>query len=183
MHTEELEQILTDCKKQDRSAQFKLYKLYSKAMYNICHRMMNEETDAEDALQEAFVKAFANLNTYKYDATFGAWLKRIVINTCISKIKKRKMLFTDIDDKDFVDVQQVDYGDVQMDVQKIQRAVSILPEGYRVIFSMYALEGYDHQEIADVMGISVGTSKSQYSRAKVKIKEILSNEDRAIKAS
>lgn len=177
MHTQKLERILNQCKKQDRSAQYELYNLYSKAMYNVCYRMMKEEMQAEDALQMAFVKAFKNIGSYNYDATFGAWLKRIVINTCISELNKKKVFFQDMDDQDFVEdeKEEIDYS---YDIEQIQYAIGLLPEGYRVIFSMYAIEGYDHQEIANVMSISEGTSKSQYSRAKAKLKDLLKDQQR-----
>jgi len=128
---------------------------------------------AEDVLQMAFVKVFKNLNTYKADATIGAWIKRIVINTALSEVNKRKMEFIEIDDKDFVDNTEDESPSDGMNIDLIRDALMSLSDGYRAVFSMYAIEGYDHQEIAEVMGISVGTSKSQYSRAKVKIKEIL----------
>jgi len=128
---------------------------------------------AEDVLQMAFVKVFKNLNTYKADATIGAWIKRIVINTALSEVNKRKMEFMEIDDKDFVDNTEDESPSDGMNIDLIRDALMSLSDGYRAVFSMYAIEGYDHQEIAEVMGISVGTSKSQYSRAKVKIKEIL----------
>ena len=183
MHTAKLNKILEKCKLQERGAQFELYKLYSKAMYNICLRMMKQEADAEDVLQESFVKAFKNINSYKYDATFGAWLKRIVINSCISSLKKRKVFFQDIEDQEFVAEESPKYDDVQLEVGLVRKAIDILPVGYRTIFTMYALEGFDHEEIGEVLGISIGTSKSQYSRAKSKLKEILSNQDRVSKIS
>jgi len=141
--------------------------------------MMKIDTEAEDALQESFVKAFRNIDSYKHEATFGAWLKRIVINTCISSLKKKKMFFQEIEDKDFVAEADIVEEDIQLEVSRIQRAINILPEGYKAIFTMYAIEGYDHQEISEVLGISSGTSKSQYSRAKTKLKEILSDQNRA----
>ncbi len=177
MHTQQLEEILDKCKAQDRAAQYELYNMYSKAMYNVCVRMMKDDSSAEDALQMAFVKAFKNIDSYKYDATFGAWLKRIVINTCISELNKRKVFFQEVDDKDYVEVENEE-TDHAYDIQRIQYAMQMLPEGYRVIFTMYAVEGYDHQEISQVMGISEGTSKSQYSRAKVKLKELLLENER-----
>ena len=157
-------------------AQFQLYKLYAKAMFNICKRMLSITEEAEDMLQEAFVEAFTKLSSFRYESSFGAWLKRIVINKCINHIKKKKAELVLADDMGHYDEKQdADYDneDMEYSVAKIQKAIDLLPEGYRVIFSLYMLEGYDHIEIAQIMGISESTSKSQYMRAKLKIKEII----------
>ncbi len=160
-------------------AQFQLYKLYSKAMFNICVRMLNSIEEAEDLLQESFTDAFMKLNSFRYESSFGAWLKRIVINKCINAINKKKidLVFPDQPLEQDTRDEKVDYSGIDMDVQRIHLAVGKLPDGYRVIFSLYALEGYDHGEISQIMNISESTSKSQYLRAKQKIKELLKNND------
>ncbi len=160
-------------------AQFQLYKLYSKAMFNICVRMLNSIEEAEDLLQESFTDAFMKLNSFRYESSFGAWLKRIVINKCINVINKKKidLVFPDQPVEQDTRDEEVDYSGIDMDVQRIHLAVGKLPDGYRVIFSLYALEGYDHGEISQIMNISESTSKSQYLRAKQKIKELLKNND------
>lgn len=160
-------------------AQFQLYKLYSKAMFNICVRMLNSMEEAEDLLQESFTDAFMKLNSFRYESSFGAWLKRIVINKCINAINKKKidLVFPDQPVEQDTRDEEVDYSGIDMDVQRIHLAVGKLPDGYRVIFSLYALEGYDHGEISQIMNISESTSKSQYLRAKQKIKELLKNND------
>ncbi len=161
--------------KGDVAAQYKLYALYSKAMFNICYRMVNQQEEAEDILQEAFTYAFRKLGSFRFESSFGAWLKRIVVNTCINHLKKRRveLVYTDTSYDVMPEDDHVDYGEVQMEVQKVRKAVEQLPDGYRVIFSLYLLEGYDHREIAGILDISESTSKSQYLRAKKKIKEIL----------
>jgi RNA polymerase sigma-70 factor (ECF subfamily) len=160
-------------------AQFQLYKLYSKAMFNICVRMLNSKEEAEDLLQESFTDAFMKLNSFRYESSFGAWLKRIVINKCINAINRKKvdLVFPDQPVEPDTRDEDVDYRGIDMDVQRIHHAVGKLPDGYRVIFSLYALEGYDHGEISQIMNISESTSKSQYLRAKQKIKELLKNND------
>ena len=160
-------------------AQYQLYKLYSKAMFNICVRMLNSIEEAEDLLQESFTDAFMKLDSFRYESTFGAWLKRIVINKCINSINKKKvdLVFQDQPVEPDTRMEEVDYSGLDMDVQRIHHAVGKLPDGYRVIFSLYALEGYDHGEISQIMNISESTSKSQYLRAKQKIKELLKNND------
>ena len=135
--------------------------------------MMNNREDAEDILQEAFVQAFTKLESFRYESTFGAWLKRIVINTCINAINKRKvdLLLTE-DMYYYKDVMDEDEEELPLTVQDIQKALEQLPEGGRIVFSLYLLEGYDHLEIAEILGITESTSKSQFMRAKRKVCEI-----------
>lgn len=146
-------------------------------MFNAAYRITNNYDDAEDALQEAFVSAFKNLSSYKGDASFGAWLKRIVINKSINLIKKRQVNLVEVNDE--VMVEADDSSDVRtdlLDVTRIKQAIDKLPDGYRVVFSLYLLEGYDHGEIAQILGITESTSKSQFNRSKKKLKEILKKE-------
>ena len=160
----------------DRLAQYQLYQLYSKAMFNICYRMMNSREEAEDMLQEAFADAFASLHRFRGDSTFGAWLKRIVINKCINELKRRKVdleLRDDIGRFEGAHEDTSHHKDLQLEVARVMEAVKQLPDGYRVIFSLYLLEGYDHREIAEILEITESTSKSQYMRAKKKIKQLL----------
>ncbi len=140
--------------------------------------MMSSREEAEDMLQEAFSEAFLKLNTFRYESSFGAWLKRIVINKCINEIKRRKAEVLYYDDLKGMDKEEdnddfVNYEEIQLDIKKVHKAIESLPEGYRIIFSLYLLEGYDHTEISQILGISESTSKSQYMRAKNKIKDIL----------
>jgi RNA polymerase sigma factor (sigma-70 family) len=160
----------------NQKAQFQLYRLYAKAMYNICCRMMNSKAEAEDLLQESFAEAFLKLETFRYESAFGAWLKRIVVNKCINHLKKRRaqLVYTENVPEAYLEDDR-DIRPDDLDVKKIYGAMEKLPEGYRVIFSLYLLEGYDHSEIAQIMGITESTSKSQFSRAKQKLKDILVN--------
>ena len=162
----------------DESAQNRLYMLYSKAMYNSCLRITNDEDDAKDVLQEAFISAFRNLSSYKGEAAFGAWLKRIVVNKAINHIKKKQLEIAslDIEQHDLALENNTDDHDISYSAERIREAIQNLPKGYRVVFSLYLLEGYDHQEIADILGITVSTSKSQYNRAKKKLRELLTEE-------
>ena len=143
-------------------------------MYSISFRITGREEDAEDALQEAFISAFKNLESYRADATFGAWLKRIVVNKSINVLKKRKHEWMPEDEQwDVAEEEtQVDYRE-ELTVSRVKKAIEELPDGYRTVLSLYLLEGYDHQEIAEIMGISESTSKSQLNRAKGKLREKL----------
>ena len=161
--------------KGDGIAQSKLYGLYSKAMYNVCLRITNNEDDTKDVMQEAFISAFQNLGSYKGEASFGAWLKRIVVNKAINHIKRKRVDFTELNPgRDEMQEEQPDLTNEQeLTVEKIKNAIVKLPDGYRLVFSLYLLEGYDHQEIAGILNISESTSKSQYNRAKKKLRELI----------
>lgn len=151
-----------------------LYKLYSKAMFNVCLRIVNNDGDAEDVLQESFVSAFKNLKSFKGDSAFGAWLKRIVINKSLNFLKRRTIEATSMDElPDVADDDYVDFNENSLTVDRIKTAMGKLPEGYRMVFSLYLFEGYDHGEIGEILGISESTSKSQFNRSKKKLKEIL----------
>jgi RNA polymerase sigma-70 factor (ECF subfamily) len=164
--------IIDQCREGSQKAQFQLYKLYYKPMYSVCMRMMNNETDAEDVMQEAFLSAFRKIDTYKGEVSFGAWLKKIVINRSLDYLKKRKVKFEEINEKSnrFIDY-QMETKEVNMKV--IKDAIQKLPDGYRVVLSLYLIEGYDHEEISEILGISNSNSRTQFLRAKNKLKEIL----------
>jgi RNA polymerase sigma-70 factor (ECF subfamily) len=144
-------------------------------MYNVGYRIVNNTGDAEDVLQEAFVSAFRNLDHFRGDSSFGAWLKRIVINKAITLLKKRK--WEHLPDDDQWDVPETEVTQAEetfpFSVQQVRQAIERLPDGYRTVLSLYLLEGYDHGEIAQVMGITESTSKSQFNRSKKKLLEIL----------
>ena len=169
--------VVEGCKKGDRKSQQQLYQLYSKAMYNICFRMLNNQADAEDLLQNSFVDVFTKLHYFRFDSSIGAWIKRIVINNCINYLKKKRLALTDIGDREFAAISEevTNWDEVEFSVKKVQRGIEQLPEGYRVVLSLYLLEGYDHKEIAEILNITPSTSKSQYSRAKKKLRELIEN--------
>lgn len=169
--------IIEKSKQGNGKAQYKLYQLYSQAMFNTCLRMMRSREEAEDMLQEAFSEAFYKLHTFRYESTFGAWIKRIVVNKCINELKRRKADLEYFEDMTpFNDHDDDDNYRPGLSVDKIKKAMEHLPKGSRMIFSLYLLEGYDHTEISEILNISESNSKSQYMRAKRKIKEILKEE-------
>ncbi len=165
--------LITKCKTDDRKAQFEIYKLYSKAMYNICTRMMANQENAKDTLQEAFISAFHNIKSYRNDSTFGAWLKRIVVNQCVKHLKKQQKLSeTEFDKFELVNEPHPE-NEFEPDPKIIQEAIKKLPTKSRTVWTLYCLEGYDHQEISEILNVSVGTSKSQYNYAKKLLKDQL----------
>lgn len=175
MQTDIHRDVIESCKKGNPKAQYKLYQLYAGAMYNVCYRMMNSKEEAEDMLQEAFSDAFRQLKSYRYDSTFGSWIKRIVINKCINEIKRRKADLDYFEDMGKFDEKEENDNNYEskLSVKRIKKAMEKLPEGSRMIFSLYLLEGHDHREIAQILNTSESNSKSQYMRAKRRIKEIL----------
>jgi len=135
-------------------------------------RIINNATEAEDVMQEAFLNAFTKLDSYKGEVSFGAWLKRIVINRSLDFLKKRKVKFDEINEKtNQLPDYQMEIKEVNMTV--IKDAIQKLPDGYRVVLSLFLIEGYDHEEISEILGISNSNSRTQYLRAKNKLRELL----------
>ena len=164
------------CRKGDRTAQFELYRLYSQAMYNVCLRMVRSQADAEDLLQRSFVDVFTHIQQFGFQSSVGAWIKRIVVNNCINHLRKKRLLTEELTDRHHLSPEMpTDCPDDQAvySTAGIQAALSQLPDGYRAVFSLYLLEGYDHREIAEILDISEATSKSQYSRAKAKLRALI----------
>ncbi len=165
--------LIAECRKGCRQAQFELYKRYSQAMYHVALRIVSDTAEAEDVLQEAFLDAFKRLNDFRHESTFGLWLKQIVINRAINCLRKRKAEFVSLEEQDFP-AEEADCDEaVQLKVEAIKLAMNALPDGYRVVLSLYLFEGYDHEEIAHILQISEGTSRSQFMRAKKKLYELL----------
>jgi RNA polymerase sigma factor (sigma-70 family) len=168
--------LIDRCRVGDRKAQFELYKLYYKPMYNVCLRLIGNEVDAEDVMQEAFLKAFTKIDTYEGKVSFGAWLKKIVINRSLDELKKRKVKFVELNEK-IPDEEPTSLNVSEIQMEKLKKSIQQLPDGYRVVLSLYLLEGYDHEEISQILGISNVSSRSQFMRAKQKLREILQKEE------
>jgi len=168
--------LVVECKQGSKKACYDLYRLYSKAMLNVAFRIVGDIGDAEDILQESFVDAFSKLKDFRQETTFGLWLKQIVINRSVNLLRKRRVEWVSLDDEHIEtlsDDEVDDDEDVQYKVLLIKEAMKELPDGYRVVLSLYLLEGYDHEEIGQVLGITENTSRTQFLRAKRKLCEIL----------
>jgi RNA polymerase sigma factor (sigma-70 family) len=166
------DELVEKCKQGDRKSYAEIYQKYSKAMFNTSLRIVNNSGDAEDILQDAFVDAFASLESFQYKSTFGAWLKRIVINKSINHLRKKKMDMIDIDKTSVSEApyeETLDEKDIQLKVEEVKKAVKMLPNGYRTVLTLYLFEGYDHEEIADILRVSHATVRTQYMRAKQKL--------------
>ena len=169
------QQLVEESLKGSIKAQHQLYKLYADAMYYTCYHMMHNREEAEDMLQESFSEAFMKLDKFKFESTFGTWLKRIVVNRCINEIKRKKTELQFSDNMEHYEEGYIEEEEESTDltVAAIKKAMTHLPEGSRIIFQLYLLEGYDHREIAEILGVSESNSKSQYMVARRKIKELL----------
>lgn len=170
--------LIDSARKGDQQAMYRLYKLYVQAMYNTCIRMVSNQFDAEDIIQESFVKAFNNLDSFRGESSFGSWLKRIVINQSITFLRKKKQNFQDIDDLQILADEDEENSFPEIDPMMIHESIKTLPEKARVVLNLYLLEGYIHKEIADILNITESTSKSQYLRAKQLLREKLEKEIR-----
>ena len=170
------QETIDQCRSGDQKAQFRLYELYYKAMYSVSLRIVNDEMEAEDIMQESFLKAFKKIHTYRGEVSFGAWLKKIVVNSSLDYLKKRKVQFDQLDER-IMEKPDDTIERKEVDVSLIKKAISCLPDGYRTILSLYLIEGYDHDEISTILGISNSASRTQYSRAKNKLRELLKGKE------
>ncbi len=175
--TDQHRELIEQCRRGERNAFREVYRLYSKSMYNVALRMTGMGHIAEDILQEAFTDAFSTLNKFRHESTFGAWLKRIVVFKCYDYLNSKSAGFEFLEDMERFDQpdQEPDFNEEEMarEVKRIKEAVQLLPTGSRTVLTLYLFEGYDHEEIGQILGISESTSKTQYMRAKQKLKELL----------
>lgn len=171
--------LIQKCKSHNKAAQFEIYKLYYRVMFSISLRIINNRTDAEDIMQDSFLSAFQKIETYKGDVSFGAWLKKIVINKSIDALRSRKKLFEELNENEEITEEEgTDFSEESnVLVEKIKYAISLLPDGYRIVTSLYLIEGYDHEEIAQILGISESSSRSQLVRAKKKLIELMNKNE------
>jgi len=170
------DELIERCLRGDTLGYKELYVRYSKAMYNTCLRMLNNVAEAEDVLQESFIEAFKNLERFEYRTSFGGWLKQICINRSISQLKKRKIDWVDMEHiagYESADEQPVDEVETALQVESVKKAIMKLPDGYRTVLNLYLLEGYDHEEIAEILQVAESTTRTQFMRAKQKLLQLL----------
>lgn len=172
------DQIVVRCRKGDARAFHELYEAYSKAMYNICLRMTGHSSDAEDVLQEAFVQVFRNLEKLESDSSLTAWIKRIVVNHCLSYLRKKKVRWEEVGETEAADETTVDEEEHALTVAVVKEAIRELPDGYRTVLNLYIFEEYSHREIAGLLGITESTVKTQFMRAKEKVRQLVRSKTR-----
>ncbi len=167
--------LVEQCKNNSPRAQMQLYKQYSKGMFIIANRYLKDTAAAEDAMQEGFIKAFKKIDQFSGQVTFGAWLKRIVINTCLDAIKARKMQMVQLNEEvGYIAEEENDWDITDTStIDEVKNAITALPDKYRVVIQMYLLEGYDHQEIGEIMNMSENTSRTILHRGRIQLKETL----------
>lgn len=166
-------QLLTQCLAGNPRAQYELYERYIDAMYHTAQRMVANTAEAEDVVQEGFTKVFQQLHTFRGDSTIGAWIKRIIVTTALTHLRSKKK-FQVVELNVVADVEEeIPEEEPLWDAKTIHNTIQELPEGCRVVFNLFLIEGMQHKEIAEVLGISESTSKTQYMRAKQLLRERL----------
>ncbi|MCK0131103.1 sigma-70 family RNA polymerase sigma factor [Flavobacteriaceae bacterium F08102] len=166
--------LIKRCKRNDQRAQMQLYDLYAKAMYNTAMNFVKDSAVAEDMMQEGFIKAFRKIDSFNQDVSFGTWLKRIVINQCLDWLKKRKLKIVNLEESQVKSQPEDDWQiETAVSMSQIKEAIENLPESNRIVVKLFLLEGYDHQEISQILGISEVNSRSLLHRGKLKLKEQL----------
>ena len=175
------DKLIKRCRENDREAQFEIYKIYYRQMYNTSLRIVNNTAEAEDIMQESFLDAFRKIGDYTGQGDFGGWLRRIVVNNSLDTLKKRRPeVELDENYSGMTDEEDDATANIEYRIEEIRKAISLLPDSYRIIISLFLLEGYDHEEIAQILNISYGASRTRFSRARQKLLSVLS-EQRTIK--
>lgn len=171
------QEIVKGCLKKDKLAQKSLYDRYSGLLLGICIRYATDVPEAEDILQESLVKVFLNIGDYSGEGSFIGWMRKIVINTAITHYHKnlKHKHYVEIEEVFSNEVGKSDTPDTQFTAEELMKVLDQLPPGYKAVFNLYAIEGYKHKEIAEMLNIDVNTSKSQYSRARSLIQKKLKN--------
>tara|TARA_R110000751_G_scaffold155796_2_gene261300 strand:- start:98354 stop:98887 length:534 start_codon:yes stop_codon:yes gene_type:complete len=164
-----LDELIIQCKKQDATAQGELYKQYNRILFAICLRYSPNYSEAEDNLQDAFITIFKKIEQYNAKGSFEGWMKRVTVNTVLQKYRKQRT-FEIVDEGQIEDEAEVEIESEEIPLDFLLKIVQELPDRYRLVFSMYVMDGYQHKEIAEMLGISDGTSKSNLARARMILK-------------
>lgn len=170
-------ELINGCLKRERSAQKRLYEMYSSKMYGLCYRYVKDSMEAEDILVTAFMKVFDKIEQFKHEGSFEGWIRRIIVNEALTHLRRNRSMYMEID-LDHAD-REPDYDKLSdhLEAEDLMNMIAELPTGYRIVFNMYAIDGYSHKEIAEQLGISENTSKSQLSRARTYLRKMLSEHD------
>ena len=167
-------QLIDECRNGSSKAQFEIYKLYYKAMYNTSLRFVKDPMEAEDVMQEAFLAAFRNIDSFRGEVSFGSWLKRIVVNRSLDVLKKKSLDLEPLEEgRTIIDTDDSDEYEANYKVEQVKKAIALLPDSYRVLLTLHLIEGYDHEEIAQIMEMSNAAVRTGYSRARKRLQELL----------
>ncbi len=171
-------ELIYRCRQNNREAQFQLYQQYCEAMFNIAHRFLGNVQDAEDAMQEAFIKAFQKIEQYKGEVSFGAWLKKIVINKCLDTLESKKKRLQ-VEKNSFAELPSEEFNwevEETISIEMIKKAILVLPDQYRRVVMLFLIEGYSHDEIAQILDITIINSRTKLLRGKQKLKTLLKHQ-------
>ncbi|MFZ6010263.1 MAG: RNA polymerase sigma factor [Bacteroidota bacterium] len=171
------DELIKGCLKRDRSAQQQLYDLYSSKMYGLCYRYVKHAMEAEDILVMAFTKIFERIDQFKGEGSFEGWIKRIMVNEALTHLRKGRTMYLETELEQADREPDFDRLSDHLEAEDLLKMIQELPAGYRLVFNMYAIDGYSHKEIAAQLGISENTSKSQLSRARVYLQKMLAEND------
>ncbi|HXL54782.1 MAG TPA: sigma-70 family RNA polymerase sigma factor [Chitinophagaceae bacterium] len=175
------QQLIKGCIQRNVDCQRMLFEQYAGRMMSICLRYSCDRPEAEDMLQEAFIKIFSHIGQYKFEGSFEGWMKRIVVNCALKMIQKKRIRFSELSNQDLIPTQTDSYALSSLTEDELLKLISKLPDGYRIVFNLYVMEEYSHDEIAVLLGIEATTSRSQLVKArKLLQKQILSNQKIAI---
>jgi RNA polymerase sigma-70 factor (ECF subfamily) len=171
------DELIEGCLRRDPGAQRHLYEQYSSKMYGLCCRYVKDSMDAEDTLVSAFMKVFDKIHQFKNEGSFEGWIRKIVVNEALTFLRRNRSMYLEIE------LEKADYEpdyhslSDHLEAEDLLSIIQALPTGYRIVFNLYAIDGYSHKEIADQLGISENTSKSQLSRARVYLQKVLAEQD------
>mgnify|MGYP003584111637 FL=1 len=169
-------QLIKACINNDSKAQRLLYEKYDARFFAVCKRYFTDIQQAEDALVKGFLKIFQNLENYSFEGSFEGWMRRIMINECLMELRKNKVFHLNVDDYSS-SISSNQEASQQIEEDDVMKLLDYLPEGCRLVFTLYVIEGYKHKEIAESLGITEGTSKSQLNLAKTKLKDMLNKNE------
>tara|TARA_R110002073_G_scaffold53840_4_gene138871 strand:- start:77115 stop:77666 length:552 start_codon:yes stop_codon:yes gene_type:complete len=169
--------LIEECKSNNKRAQIELYRTYNQAMYNIAMRLLKNPDNADDLIQESFLSAFKNIHQFKAEVTFGAWLKKIVIHKCLNFLKKKELDVITLNESHVFNIEKEDDDNWEFDssivLKDVKKNIDKLPDKYKFVLMLYLIEGYDHEEISEVLNISVIASRTQLMRGKIKLRQLL----------
>ena len=171
------DELIKGCLRRDQNAQRQLYDTFSSKMYSVCYRYVKDSMEAEDILVTAFMKIFDKISQFKSEGSFEGWIRKIVVNEALTYLRRNRSMYleTDLEQAD----REPDYSKLSdsLEAEDLLNMIKELPTGYRIVFNMYAIDGYSHKEIADHLGITENTSKSQLSRARTYLQKMLMEND------
>jgi len=169
--------LIEECKLNNKRAQIELYRKYNQAMYNVAMRLLKNPDNADDVIQESFLSAFKNIHQFKGEVTFGAWLKKIVIHKCLNQLKKKALDVISLDESHGYTTEKVETDNWEFDslivLEEVKKSIDKLPEKYKFVVMLYLIEGFDHEEISEILNISVVASRTQLMRGKIKLRQLL----------